>query len=84
MPSELAVIEQGVPQYITMPGWKQSTIGIKKYEDLPKKARNYVEKLCKLSGVKPSIISTGPRRDETIILEQPFQKTARMFLLIPH
>ncbi len=73
MPSELAVLEQGVPQYITMPGWKQSTIGIKKYEDLPKKARAYVEKLCKLCGVKPSIISTGPRRDETIILERPFQ-----------
>lgn len=73
MPSELAVLEKGVPQYITMPGWKQTTIGIKKYEDLPKKARSYVEKLCKLCGVKPSIISTGPRRDETIILERPFQ-----------
>ncbi len=77
MPSELAVLEQGVPQYITMPGWKQTTIGIKKYEDLPKKARAYVEKLCKLCGVKPSIISTGPRRDETIILERPFQKAKK-------
>ena len=76
MPSELSVLEKGVPQYLTMPGWKQSTIGIKKYEDLPKKARNYVEKLCKLCNVKPSIISTGPRRDETIVLEQPFKKAA--------
>ena len=59
MPSELAVLEKGTPQYITMPGWKQTTIGITKYEDLPKKARAYVEKLCKLCGVKPSIISTG-------------------------
>ena len=72
MPSELSVLEKGVPQYITMPGWKQSTIGIKHYDDLPKKARAYVEKLCKLCGVKPSIISTGPRRDETIILQRPF------------
>ena len=65
MPSELAVLEKGMPQYITMPGWKQTTIGIKKYDDLPKKARAYVEKLCKLCGVKPSIISTGaaPGRD---------------------
>ena len=70
-----SVLEKGEPQYITMPGWKQSTIGVTKYEDLPKKARAYVEKLCKLSGVKPSIISTGARRDETIILEQPFRKT---------
>jgi adenylosuccinate synthase len=76
MPSELAVLEKGVPQYITMPGWKESTIGITKYEKLPKKARAYVEKICRLSGVKPAIISTGARRSETIILEQPFKKAA--------
>ncbi len=76
MPSELSVLEKGTPQYITLPGWKQTTIGIRKYDDLPKKARVYVEKLCKLSGVKPSIISTGARRDETVMLEQPFKKTA--------
>jgi len=77
MPSDLAVLEQCTPQYITMPGWKQTTIGIKKYEQLPKKARAYVEKVCKLCGVKPSIISTGARRDETIILEKPFQKALK-------
>jgi len=77
MPSELTVLEKGMPQYITMPGWKKSTVGIQKYGDLPKKARTYVEKLCKLCGVKPAIISTGARRDETIILQQPFQKTAK-------
>jgi adenylosuccinate synthase len=75
MPGDLAVLEKGIPQYITMPGWKQTTIGIKKYDDLPKKARTYVEKLCRLCGVKPAIISTGARRDETIILEKPFRKT---------
>ena len=74
MPSDITVLEQCTPQYITMPGWKQSTIGITKYDQLPKKARTYVEKVCRLCGVKPSIISTGPRRDETIILEQPFRK----------
>lgn len=76
MPSELTVLEKGVPQYITMPGWRQTTIGITKYGDLPRKARAYVEKLCKLCGVKPAIISTGARRDETILLEQPFKKAA--------
>ncbi len=74
MPSELVVLEKGEPQYITMPGWRQTTVGITKYGDLPKRARAYVEKLCKLSGVKPTIISTGARRDETIILEKPFRK----------
>jgi adenylosuccinate synthase len=77
MPSELSVLEKGVPQYITMPGWKENTVGIRKYERLPKKARTYVEKLCRLCGVRPTIISTGPRRDETIILEQPFKKQTK-------
>jgi adenylosuccinate synthase len=77
MPSDLEVLEQCTPQYISMPGWKQTTIGIKKYAQLPKKARAYVEKVCRLCGVKPSIISTGARRDETIILEKPFQKAAK-------
>ncbi len=77
MPSDLEVLEQCTPQYISMPGWKQTTIGIKKYAQLPKKARDYVEKVCKLCGVKPSIISTGARRDETIILERPFQKAVK-------
>ncbi len=76
MPSDLEVLEQCTPQYISLPGWKQTTIGIKKYAQLPKKARAYVEKVCRLCGVKPSIISTGARRDETIILERPFQKAA--------
>jgi adenylosuccinate synthase len=77
MPTELSVLEKCVPQYITMPGWKQTTIGIRKYGDLPKKARTYLEKICRLAGVKPAIISTGARRDETIIVEQPFKKTAK-------
>jgi adenylosuccinate synthase len=76
MPSELSVLERCTPKLITMPGWKQSTIGIRKYDALPKKARAYLEKVCRLCGVKPSIISTGARRDETIILEQPFRKAS--------
>jgi len=76
LPSELSILEKAVPQYITMPGWKQSTAGIKKYDALPRNARNYLQKLCRLCGVKPAIISTGPRRDETIILDRPFKKAA--------
>ncbi len=75
MPADLTVLEQCEPQFITMPGWRQTTIGIRKYDQLPKKARAYVEKVCRLCGVKASIISTGARRDETIVLEQPFKKS---------
>lgn len=77
MPCELHILENAEPQYITMPGWKQSTVGIKKYDALPKKAQRYLEKLSKLCGVKPAIISTGPRRDETIILEKAFKAGKR-------
>jgi adenylosuccinate synthase len=77
MPADITVLEQATPQYITMPGWKQTTIGVTRYDRLPKKARAYVEKLCKLCGVKASIISTGARRDETIIREKPFAKKKR-------
>lgn len=75
MPSETSLLEDCTPEYITMPGWKQSTIGITKYAALPKKARAYIEKISRLSGVKPALISTGARRDETIVLEQPFKGT---------
>jgi len=77
MPCELSILENGEPEYITMKGWKQSTVGITKYDALPKKARTYVEKFCRLCGVKPAIVSTGPRREETIFLEQPFKKSVR-------
>ncbi len=76
MLSDIEVLEQCTPQYISMPGWRQTTIGVKKYDQLPKKARAYIEKVSRLCGVKPSIISTGARRDETIIIEQPFKKPA--------
>jgi len=77
MPADLTVLEQCEPQYMTLPGWKETTIGVKKYDKLPKKARAYVEKVCKLCGVKPSIVSTGARRDETIVLEQPFKRALK-------
>jgi adenylosuccinate synthase len=51
-----------------MPGWKTPTDKIRKYKDLPIKARRYAEKLAKLSGAKLVIVSTGPGRDQTIHL----------------
>ncbi len=53
-------------QFITLPGWQSSTVGITKYEDLPKNAKSYVETIEKLSNISVDIISTGPARDEII------------------
>lgn len=56
------------PVYEEISGWKQSTVGAKQLSDLPQKARDYVKKIEELCGVKASIISTGPKREETINL----------------
>jgi adenylosuccinate synthase len=60
------------PVYEEMPGWKESTIGVTSYQGLPKNARAYLERLQELAGVPIDIISTGPDRDQTIVLRHPF------------
>ena len=60
------------PVYQEMPGWKQSTVGIKRYEDLPDNARAYLARIEEVTGAPIDIISTGPERSETIILRHPF------------
>ncbi|HEY5264502.1 MAG TPA: adenylosuccinate synthase [Steroidobacteraceae bacterium] len=58
--------------YEELPGWKESSVGITRYEDLPPNARRYLERLQALVEVPISIISTGPDRDQTIIRRNPF------------
>ena len=58
--------------YEELPGWKESSVGITRYEQLPATARSYLERLAELVGVPISIISTGPDRDQTIIRQNPF------------
>jgi adenylosuccinate synthase len=60
------------PVYEEMPGWKQSTVGVTKYDELPLNARRYLERIQALSGVPIDMISTGPDREQTIVLRQPF------------
>jgi adenylosuccinate synthase len=60
------------PVYEEMPGWKESTIGVTSYGALPKTARAYLERLQELAGAPIDIISTGPDREQTIVLRHPF------------
>jgi len=62
-----------VPVYESMPGWSQSTFGVKRWDDLPVAARNYLNRLEQLCGVPIAIVSTGPEREETILRQHPFQ-----------
>jgi adenylosuccinate synthase len=64
--------EQCKPIYEDMPGWKDSTVGVRKLEQLPQNARNYLKRLEEVVGVPVDIISTGPERDETIVLRNPY------------
>jgi adenylosuccinate synthase len=60
------------PVYEEMPGWRESTVGVTRYEALPANARAYLERLQALVNVPIDMISTGPERDETIVLRHPF------------
>ena len=60
------------PVYEEMPGWRESTVGIKDYDALPKRAREYLERIESLIGVPIDMISTGPEREETIVKRHPF------------
>ncbi|MFC1602959.1 adenylosuccinate synthase [Pseudomonadota bacterium] len=62
------------PVYIEMPGWSESTVEAKSFEELPQNAQNYLRKAEEICGVPIDIISTGPDRDETMILRHPFDK----------
>lgn len=61
------------PIYEDMPGWSESTLGVKRLENLPKNARAYLKRIEEVSGVPIDIISTGADRDETIVLRHPFE-----------
>ncbi|HVY24104.1 MAG TPA: adenylosuccinate synthase [Steroidobacteraceae bacterium] len=59
------------PVYEDYPGWKESTVGVKSFNQLPKNAQVYLNRLEQLVGAPLSIISTGPDRNETIIKQHP-------------
>jgi len=73
LPSSLQDQTQVRPVYKKFNGWLTNTSGIKKWNDLPKNAQNYVKFIKDYCGVKISSISTSPKREDTILLENPFR-----------
>ncbi|HEY5799786.1 MAG TPA: adenylosuccinate synthase [Burkholderiaceae bacterium] len=61
-----------VPVYEEMAGWKGSTVGAKSMDALPAEARAYIARIEQLVGVPVDMVSTGPDREETIVLRHPF------------
>jgi adenylosuccinate synthase len=60
------------PVFETLPGWTESTFGLKHWQDLPANAKHYLERLEQLCRTPIDIISTGPEREETILKRHPF------------
>ena len=73
-PSSLQDQTKVKPIYKKFNGWLENTSGIKKWENLPKNAKKYIRYIKDYCGVKISSISTSPRREDTILLENPFKK----------
>ena len=64
--------EKAEPQYVSVPGWSENSFGVTSFEALPQAAQNYIKRLEEITGVPMDIISTGPDRNETMILRNPF------------
>lgn len=71
-PESLKVLQDVEPVYEELPGWKTDISGCKSYDELPKNARYYVERISQLVGVPLGIVSVGPDRSQTIVLHDVF------------
>jgi adenylosuccinate synthase len=74
-------MSEAAPVYETMPGWKEKTVGVSKFEDLPEKARKYIARLAELSGAPFAFISTGAERNETIIEKEVLSRCGLNLIL---
>ncbi len=72
-PASLKVLADVEPVYETLPGWKADTTMCRRFEELPEKCREYVERIGEVAGARVGIISVGPERDHTIVREKMFQ-----------
>jgi len=61
------------PVYEELPGWQGSTVGVREWDLLPPEAQRYLQRLAELVDAPVDMVSTGPDRDETILLRHPFQ-----------
>ena len=66
-------IEKCEAVYEEMPGWTEVTVGVRNKNELPQNALNYLNRLEEVVGIPIDIISTGPERDETIVLRNPYE-----------
>ena len=71
-PSGAEALAKCEPIYEELPGWKESTLGIRSFDKLPVKAQRYLKRIEELTESRIDVISTGAERDDTIVLRHPF------------
>lgn len=72
MPAGADAVAECEPIYEEFPGWKESTFGVQKWEDLPESALRYLTRLAEVAGAPIAVVSTGPDRVQTILRANPF------------
>ena len=72
-PQDAEDYDDVIPEYEELDGWTAPTSGLRDFEQLPSQARLYLQKISELAEVEISLVSTGPERDDTIILNSPFK-----------
>ena len=70
MPADVRGLESIKPIYTTLPGWKDSTEGITEFDKLPQPAQEYLRFLEQESGARIGMVSTGPDREQTMLLPE--------------
>ncbi len=70
-PANLKVLESCEPLYETLPGWEEDISHLRRYDDLPTNVRGYLKRIEELTGVPVQIVSVGPGREQTIVLNNP-------------
>ncbi len=73
LPFGADMLAQCEPVYEELPGWKDSTIGITRYEELPKAAQYYLQRIEQVCAIPVDMISTGADREQTIVRRHPFK-----------
>ena len=74
LPLDADDIARCQPRYETVAGWSETTAGATRWTQLPQAARSYLERIAELSGTPIAMVSTGPDREHTIVLQHPFER----------
>ena len=73
LPYGAAAVAKAEPVFEELPGWSDSTVGVTEFDKLPENARRYLMRISEVCDVPIDMVSTGPDREETILLRHPFK-----------